>query len=440
MKKLSILSLITLFFVQIGFAQSDEFVMTWPIVVSEVKKADASVENPKKAAVSTTWMELGRKYLQLYTFDIKNIQNVRGRQDAMVLFGNPKTQSVDSMYTVFNYDRVTLFFKNDELKRYERTGDAKQYFPEHSTALDKAAAAYLKAKELDNNGKQNKKINDQLNAIIDFYSAEGYYFYAAQDYKNAAKYYGKVGDMVAKGVVNLTNEERATKLNACGTVEKLAENYTKAIEFFNKAIELSPKISFYGEVYDSKIANSDTTGAINTLMSAIDAFPNDSLTVTYTNMLINTYIQSNQIDQALTYLNKALEKDPTNVIYLYNKGALYKEKGQIEEAKAAYLKALTVNENDADSNLGLGLVFTAAAKAKQDAADLVWKDKKTYNALVAESEALWKQAIPYLEKYASVTTNSYQAYKDLRNIYHRLGMTKEEQIAQQKMDEALNRR
>jgi len=70
----------------------------------------------------------------------------------------------------------------------------------------------------------------------------------------------------------------------------------------------------------------------------------------------------------------------------------------------------------------------------------VWKDKKSYAALVAESDALWKQAIPYLEKYASVVTDAYQkrnAYKDLRNIYTRLGMTKEAETAQRKMDEAL---
>ncbi|MDR1761898.1 MAG: tetratricopeptide repeat protein [Bacteroidales bacterium] len=441
MKKLSILTLFALLCAHLGFAQSDEFVMTWSIVVNEVKKADASIENPKKAANPKTWMELGRKYLLLYSFDLKDIQPGISASDAMFMVGSPKTQTADSGYNIFNYDRLDLFFKNDKLVRYERTGDAKQYFPEHSTALDVATNAYMKAKELDVAGKQSKTISDQLKTITDNYTTEGYYFYVAQDYVNASKYFSKVGDIVTKGIINQTNDERAIMLNDCGTVAKLAKDYPKAIEFYNKAIELAPKISLYGEVYACQKASGDTTSAINTLLTAIDAFPNDSLAVSYTTELINLYIQTNQSDQALTYLTKALEKDPNNVSFLYNKGVLYTEKKQIEEAKIAYLQALAIDPKDEGSNLNLGLLFTAAANEKAQEADKVWKDKKAYAALLAERDALLKQAYPYLEVYASVVNDIYQkrdAYKDLRNIYAQLGMVDAEKAAKEKMDALLN--
>ena len=73
MKKNVILALIALFFGNIAFSQTDEFVMTWNIVESEAKKSDADIANPKKAAKINTWTERGRKYLMVYTFDAENI-------------------------------------------------------------------------------------------------------------------------------------------------------------------------------------------------------------------------------------------------------------------------------------------------------------------------------------------------------------------------------
>ncbi|MCL2327175.1 MAG: tetratricopeptide repeat protein [Bacteroidetes bacterium] len=438
MKKLSILSLITLFFVQIGFAQTEEFVMTWSIVVSEVKKADASVENPKKATNPTTWMEVGRKYLQLYTFDLKNLQPGLTSSDVMFILGSPKTKTEDTV-TVFNYDRLTLYFKNDRLVRYERAGGAKEFFPEHSTALDKAAAAYLKAKELDAAGKQSKKIGDQLKNIAYDYTTEGDYFYRAQDYVKASQYFSKAADIAKTNFSSLTVEERLAMLNNAGTIARFAKEYEKSAEFFKKALELSPKLSLYGDIYASQVASGDTASAINTLKNALNAFPNDTLAVVYTAELINLYIQSNQIDQALTYLDKALEKDPKNVMYLFNKGVLYNEQGKTKEAEAAYLKALEINPNDEGSNLNLGKMFVEAAKVKGEAADAAWlaKNKQKFTELENEQKALLKQAIPYLKKYAEVVTEPYykiNAYKDLRNIYNRLEMTKEAEEAQRKMD------
>lgn len=442
MKKLSILSLITLFLVQIGFAQSDEFVMTWPIVVSEVKKADAATANPKKAANTATWMKAGQQYLLMHTFDLKGVQTGYSSKDVMFTLGSPKTQSVDSVYTVFNYDRLNLFFKNDRLVRYERTGGAKEFFPEHSTVLDKAAAAYLKAKELDVAGKQSKKITEQLKNIAQEYTLEGNYFYTTQDYKTASQYFSKAADIAKTDFSGLDNDGRLAMLTNAGTMAKFAEEYAKSIEYFNKANELSPSLSLYGSIYDSQKASGDTTTAINTLLAAIEAFPNDSLIGTYTTELIDLYIQNNQIDQALTYLEKSIENDPNNVNFIYNMGVLYGKKDDIEKAKEAYKRALEIDPNDEGSNLNIGLLFTEAAKAKGEAADLIWaKDKKKFAALVAEQEALYKQALPYLEKYASIVTESHiksYAYRDLRNIYNRLGMTKEAQIATEKMEAAMN--
>ncbi|HPY82296.1 MAG TPA: hypothetical protein PLU45_02965, partial [Bacteroidales bacterium] len=53
------------------FGQSDEVVITWPMVVAEAKKTDANIIHAKKATRSRTWTERGRKYLEVYAFDLK---------------------------------------------------------------------------------------------------------------------------------------------------------------------------------------------------------------------------------------------------------------------------------------------------------------------------------------------------------------------------------
>ena len=57
MKKIFVLVFIGSFYVTHIFSQTDEVIITWPMVVAEAKKTDEHITNPKKSEKSRTWTE-----------------------------------------------------------------------------------------------------------------------------------------------------------------------------------------------------------------------------------------------------------------------------------------------------------------------------------------------------------------------------------------------
>ncbi len=452
MKKIVSIGILSLFLCNFGFSQTDEFVLTWPIVIAEAKKADAEVENPKKAANIKSWTERGRKYLEVFTFDLKAAHPGMPEDQILLYMKSPAKKTwQEGAYNVYSFDRIDLYFKNKALAKYERTGnDVAQYFSERTKPLDIAAQSYIKAKELDVDGKRSVLIADQLKKIIDLYTSEGLYFYLANDYKNASIYFSKVGNLIALKYDNLHDTVRASTLIDCGTVARMGQNYDDAIKFYKLAIEMSPnpKIATYYDIVVCHKERKDTTAAIQSLIQVIEKYPNDENIVGFTTELIQFYISLNQYDKALTYLTKALEKEPNNTNFLFNIAYLYETEGKFDLAVENYKKAIEINPKDEGANLNLGIMYRNKAKKKLDEAEAAY-GTKNYTPLFNEGKSLLKLALPYLETYAQIleeknptdekekAMNNKQkkdAYKDIASIYAQLGMNEKYNAAKKKMD------
>ncbi len=432
MKKIISLFVVALAYMNSVFAQTDEIVITWPMVAAEAKKTDASITNPKKAEKTRTWTERGRKYLEVYDFDMKGAFPSMSEADVMLYMkSSPKSQNTEGEYSVQVFDRISLYFKDGKLLKYERTESAKEMFPEKTTPIDIAAEAYIKAKETDIDGKRGELIATQLQKIIDYYTNEGYYYYLQEDYDSAAVYFAKLGDILALEYDNNTKEKRAELLGDCGTMAKAAKKYDEAIKYYNLALTFNPnaKVETYGNIMYCQKMNNDTTAAIQTLNKIIETYPNDENIVDYTTELINFYIQLNQFDKALTYLTQAIEKEPNNSNFLFNIGYLYETSGETEKAIESYTKAISINPKDEGSNLNLGLIYIGQAKKVLEEADAAW-GTKNYPSLSTKGKDLLKKAYPFIEVYAEVTKEDSakaNAYNDLASIYTQLEMTKDSQ-------------
>jgi len=452
MKKIVSIGILSLFLCNFGFSQSDEFVLTWPIVVAETKKSDAEIENPKKAANLKTWTERGRKYLELYTFDLKAAHPGMPEDQILLYMKSPaKKTAQEGGYNIYSFDRIDLYFKNKALVKYERTGnDATVYFNERTKPLKIAKDAYVKAKELDTDGKRSVLIAEQLKKIIDLYTSEGLYYYTSNDYKNAAVYFTEVGNIISLKYDNLADSVRASTLIDCGTVARMGQNYDDAIKFYTLALQMTPnpKVTTYYDIVVCHKERKDTTAAIQSLLEVIEKYPNDENIVGYTTELINFYIAQNQYDKALAYLSKALEKEPNNTNFIFNIAYLYETEGKFDEAVQYYKKAIEINPKDEESNLNLGIMYRNKAKKKLDEAEAAY-GTKNYTPLFNEGKSLLKLAFPYLETYAQVLEEKTitdtkenalhdktrkDAYKELASIYAQLGMTDKYNVAKKKMD------
>lgn len=442
MKKSVILALGALFLGNIAFSQSDEFQLTWGLVESDAKKSDTEITNPKKAMNVKTWMERGRRYLQVYTFD--NVENVyygtTKDQIPLIMKTGAKSETTSGDTTIMSFDRMDFYLVGGKVVRYARSGRAKEFFfPTHTAALDVATEAYMKAKEMDKDGKNAKKISDQLKAISNSYQKEALFFYYSKDYVNSAVYYTKAGNIANSGYTDDADSVRMSLLNNCGIINRSAKNYTQALSFFQDIVAIAgdkQTIDMYEGIYGCQMDAKDTTAAINTCLAVIEKFPNESKTVVYLNTLIDLYQKTGQSQLAMEYLQKAIEKDPNNTLYLVTMANMYETQNNLDKAIETYEKALAVNPKDENANLNLGVLYENKGNDLLRAADALW-GKKGYQAKVDEGKSFMKKAYPYIETYAEVTSDNFRkknAYKDLQSIYMKLNMTDKYKEAKAKYD------
>lgn len=445
MKKTVVIAMLAIFFGNMAYSQSDEFVMTWAIVEGEAKKTDADIANVKKAVKSKTWTERGRKYLMVYTFDAENIYyGITEQQVPIIMKTAPKTQSTSGDTTIMSYDRVDFYLVNGSVVKYERTGRAKEFFfPTHTAALEVATEAYMKAKELDPEGKLTDVLSKQLKTISDFYQREALFYYYSKDYKKAAEYYTKSGNIINSGLTGENDSVRIAALNNCGIINRAAQDYTQAITFFQDVLTIagdSKTSSMYDGIYSCQIEKKDTAAAIQTCLTVVDKFPSDSNTIVYLNQLIDLYQKTNQSDLAITYLNKAIEKDPSNSLYYVVLANAYENQKKSDLAIATYEKALQINPKDENANLNLGVLYENKGNDALRVADGLY-GKKGYQAKVDEGKGFMKKAYPFIETYAEVTTDTYRkrnAYFDLMSIYMKLGMMDKYKASKAKYDALKN--
>ena len=118
MKKTFVIAMLAIFFANIAYSQTDEFVMTWAIVESEAKKSDTDIANAKKAMKPKTWTERGRKYLMVYTFDAENIYyGTTKEQVPIIMKTGSKSERQSGDTTIMSYDRVDFYLVDNSVDR-----------------------------------------------------------------------------------------------------------------------------------------------------------------------------------------------------------------------------------------------------------------------------------------------------------------------------------
>ncbi|MCQ2959369.1 MAG: hypothetical protein MJ198_04170 [Bacteroidales bacterium] len=439
MKKSVILALGALFLGNIAFSQSDEFQLTWGIVETDAKKSDAEIANPKKASKITVWTERGRRYLQVYNFDAENIYpGTTKEQIPLIMKCSAKSEQTVGDTTIQSFDRIDFYIVNGKVAKYTRTGRAKDnFFPTHSAALDVATEAYLKANELNLDGKKTKVISEQLKALADLYQKEALFPYYSKDYKTAAVYYTKAGNIVKTGLTGDVDSVRIAVLKNCGEINKAAGNYDQAISFYNDINAISASTEMYANIYYCQLMQKDTTSAVNTLLKVLNDFPNDPKVSDYLNQLIDMYIKTNQLENATAYLQKAIEADPNNTAYIFNLGYLNETMNNRDAAIENYKKAIAIDANEPNSNFNYGRLLAENGNAVMKEAEKLW-GKKGYQAKVDEGKKILKQSCDCFEICAENTQDKNlkkNAYYNLMKLYAQIGLMDKSKASREKYNE-----
>jgi len=188
--------------------------------------------------------------------------------------------------------------------------------------------------------------------------------------------------------------------------------------------------SVYQSLYEEYVVKKDTANFVNTLKEGLGKFPTDAW---FMQNLINYYIYSGKIKDALTYLDKAIEKEPSLAQYRYVKGNLEESLGNYEEARAAFDKAIELDPTQAESYAGIGRIYyNKAVKILEASAKI--KDMKVYNAEAKKAEDLFKQSLPFFKKASEVNPKEVEYKKTLKTLYYRLQMNAEFDAVKKEID------
>jgi len=177
----------------------------------------------------------------------------------------------------------------------------------------------------------------------------------------------------------------------------------------------------YQLLYQEYFTKKDTVNYVRVLNGGYTKFPNEPW---FLQNLINYYIFSGQVPEAMKYLNAAIDRDPKNAEYQLIKGKLSDQIGNAVDARAAFDKAIELNPKLAEGYSEVGRLLYNKAVAMFDDANNI-KDIKLYNAAKKKAEVALGEAIPFYKKASELDPNEIEYKKNLKTIYYRLGMDKE---------------
>ena len=289
--------------------------------------------------------------------------------------------------------------------------------------LTVAFDSYMKALQLDDKDKFSKSIKIKLTLLIGDLTNQAVVAFNEETYEKALKSFEQIL------AINATPVFKADDPNAVDTVIIFnaglaaynAKQYDKAIEYYKQAA----KYKYNGAKIYSLIANSyfqkkDTAGALVVLNGALKEYPNE---VTVLNEVINVYLNSNKINDAMKYLDIAMAQDPKNATYYFVQGTLYDKLDKPEDAIKSYQKAIEFKVDYFDAYYNLGAVYYNKGVKQVDVSNAVPSNQPDkYEIEKDKADVEFKKAIPYMEKAHELNPTDKFAIGSLKTLYYRLKM------------------
>ncbi len=294
----------------------------------------------------------------------------------------------------------------------------------------KAGDYYLKAIELDQKGDAKGKgigkfaneIKMNISLFVPNLQNAGIEAFNAEDFSFSMKVFERVAALNGSSIFQVAGKPAVVDsvfIYYTALSGLRSSNWAKAEEYFNKSIELKygqgDPVLLLHEVYTS---SGDSSKICQNLKTGIELFPQDDRIMM---QLINYYLSTKQNEEALEYLNSAIEKDSQNYSYYFVRGFLFENNKDFEKAETEYLKAIEIKPDYYEPLISLGVIyFNRGAEQTRIAQDIT--DFKKYEAAMAESLKHFEQSLPYVERADSAKPNEEHVLETLKSLYYRLEM------------------
>ena len=364
-----------------------------------------ALENDETKDLANTWYVAG--YVGYKEYDAANLNRQMGRAIDYAKWGEDVLESIKYWDKAYELAMIPTYDKKGRAKYDTRTPNL--IIPKLMEYYNSAALLYAGQEAYSNSDyskayemymahvsiPQSKVVKADAKTAAKFVLDTNYYqnlYYAAR-FAYEAKRYDE-----ALAAFELMNSEHA------------------AVNAHHNEV-----ISSNMYVYQIYMDQNDTTKAVEYLQFCINKFPEESW---FVQNLINVYINSNKVDEALQTLDLAINREPNvGQYYLTKASVIAVILGKYEESFEIYKKATEIEPNNAAFWHALGIAYSDyATKINNDAAYL---SDKEYKIEKAKSDAELAKALPYCQKAYELDKDNGEYKHTLRTIYYRLNMMSE---------------
>lgn len=296
-------------------------------------------------------------------------------------------------------------------------------------ALNKAIESYQKVFEMDKEtSPQHLLATTNMDAMWGNFINDGGTIYGEGDYVNALTKF--------ENALLIRPTDSITLLYA-GVAAQQAEQPEKTLEFYYTMMENGDASEDVMStlIYLERSHSKDNEKALEVTRKAKELFPMDTK---FGQEEISLLLILEQVDEARTKLEAAIEAEPENANLHLNLGVLYDNLGSVrmdegnkEEARAmynkakdAYLKVIEIEPDNYIGNFNTGVIYVNLAKEYYD--EVREMDLKSYDkygpAKLAKADKILKEGLPYMEKATTIEPNDLGGLKALQQMYTQLKM------------------
>lgn len=187
-------------------------------------------------------------------------------------------------------------------------------------------------------------------------------------------------------------------------------------------------------LYQEYVTLKDTAKFVEQLHYAIDRFPEEEW---FMQNLVNYSVNAKKEAEAVDYLTKLIEANPTDIQYIVKRGVMNEMLENADAAMADFDKALELDPKCADAIGGKGRLFFNKAVKMHDEAQKI-EDNREYNKEMEKVSEVFRQALPFFEQAHELAPNRASFVQALKEIYFRFRSEPGMQAKYDEMVEKLN--
>lgn len=402
-------------------------------ILKTIEKLEAESQDSRRAARVTTWLDLGKAYVDAFEFPAKNIFYSMDKTSLLNAYGEPGQASTETIgetaYEKIAFPNVDVYLKDGTVSFW------KVKTPVVSDALPKATAAYEKAYSLDNSTKNELLVANGLNSVADFYKMTAENLYTAEEYIPGAENFLAAFNTLALPPVNMYDTATLFNVGFLYAIGDDSKNGVKYLtELLDKGYESGGETYFY--LLHAYMAEKNYDAAKEIAKQAISKYPNY---VALVDLGTNVFVEAGEDPTSiLPYIRQAVAEDPNNAELHAGLGRVLDKLGDIDGAIAEFQKALSIEPNDFTHNFNSALMIMkkadAAAAALRDAQITSQAD---YDAKLATVNAEYEKALAPMEKAHQLNPAERNPVELMRSLYFRLRDMKPEYLQNYEKYDAL---